>query len=196
MKKTPLFSFRACNGGHRVHSPHAAQGRAGGQQAGEQRRCGGLKHGDGGEGDPLQRIGDGGLYQDGAPVACGSAQYGCGGAVIDPLPQKGAVQVPGAHADGALYADLAQAGMDVGEYGVDDVEYADGADEQDQAPAEQGDLSIALRQLPVGVLIGEPVAAAAGAQRVQPRLQRGAVGPLGQGEIELVVAGQRARLRR
>ena len=66
-------------------------------QAGEQRRCGGLKHGDGGEGDPLQRIGDGGLYQDGAPVACGSAQYGCGGAVIDPLGGRGISQRRAGH---------------------------------------------------------------------------------------------------
>ena len=86
------------------------------------------------------------------------------------------VQAGGAHADGALHPDLADAGVDVAVNGVNDVQDANHTDQRDQHPAEHFDLGEALRHLLTALAVGEPLRAGIiPAPAVQPCFKGGGI---------------------
>ena len=131
---------------------------------------------------------DGGRHKDGADVPGRAAQDCRHQAVVGPLPQKHLEQALRAHADGPLHTDLRHPGVDVGVDCVDNVQKADQRHKQDQAPGQKLNLLEALRQLTVGVLVGQPESTgSAPRQGLQHSVKVRSVNPLRQGGQQLVI---------
>ena len=191
--------FSCFNRVHNAHSGNGVQRDSRGSEARGHRDGSSLQNGCNGDCHHLQGVCLRRADEDAADIAQHRTDHRRENAVICALPQEGFVQTGGAHADGALHPDLADAGVDIAINGVDDIQNTDHTDQRDQHPAEHFDLGEALRHFLTALAIGKPLCTGIfSAPAVQPCFKGGGVCILFQrgADLRIVVAARQRTIQR